>query len=130
MSKLDRISENGTLTAKQRKALEALIVTGSVEKAALAADVGRTTIYRWQAEVPAFSEALQQAQSQALAGFMLELMSMTTAAAQAIRDGLDDTDINVRLKAASLYSARLLQFKQVYEQEERIAALEAMNGPA
>ena len=118
------MSDNGTLTAKLRKALEVMIVTGSVEKAAIAADVGRTTIYRWQAEAPAFSEALRQAQTQALDGFMLELMSMTTQAAQAIRDGLDDPDIDVKLKAASLFSSRLLQFKQLHDLERRLAALE------
>ena len=50
------MSENQTLTTKQRKALEALLLTGEPTAAATAAGVHRDTIYRWLKQ-PVFRDA-------------------------------------------------------------------------
>ena len=51
-------------------------------------------------------------------------------AASALRDGLQDEDIRVRLRAADIFTGRLLQLRELLDFEERLAALEAQQDAA
>jgi hypothetical protein len=120
------MSENGTnLSTKQRKVIEALIVSATTDEAALVAGVGRTTIYRWRNESPEFAAALRDAQAAAMDAFTTDLLAMSASAAAAIRDALASDDLNIRLRAANIYLARLLEFRELHDLEQRIQALES-----
>lgn len=54
---------NSELSAKQIRAIGALITSGSNEEAAKKIGVGRSTLWRWM-KLPEFNQALQQARSQ------------------------------------------------------------------
>jgi len=47
-------------------------------------------------------------------------------AAAALRDGLVDEDIRVRLRAADIFTQRLLQLRDLLDFEDRLSALEAL----
>lgn len=111
------------LTPKRRKAVRALIEHGSPARAADSAGVARQTIYKWMEDAD-FKAALQQAENAALQAFQRELVSMGHLAANAIRDGLQDADIRVRLRAADIFTGRLLQLRELLEFEGRLKSLE------
>ena len=112
-----------TLTPKQRVAVRALVSTGDVKAAAQEAGVNRSTLYKWQAE-PVFVDALHAAESEALQAFSTALVGMGHLAAAALRDGLEHEDIRVRLRAADIFTGRLLQLRELVTLEERVKALE------
>jgi phage terminase small subunit len=113
-----------TLTSKQRAAVAALLTSPDTQSAAVVAGVARKTIYRWM-EQPHFVAALDEAEREALKLFARQLVAMSTLAVAAIRDALEDENISVRLRAADIFSQRMLQFRTLVTLEARIAALEA-----
>ena len=122
------MSDNGTqktLQPAQRKAIEALLTCGNVASAALAADVGRTTIYRWMKE-DYFIAELRTAEQEAVAGLARALAGLGDGAAEALRDALKpDQKITVRLRASEIVTANLLRLRELVTLEERLAALES-----
>jgi len=111
------------LTPKKRKAVMALIEHGSPARAAESSGVSRQTLYRWLEDAE-FIAALQKAENAALQAFQRELVAMGHLAANAIRDGLQDADIRVRLRAADIFTGRLLQLRELLEFEDRLTSLE------
>ena len=73
------MSDDQTLSGKQRKALEALLHTGEVSHAATAAGVSRDTVYRWMKQ-PAFAAAVRDAESRALDEVSRVLIRLSRAA--------------------------------------------------
>lgn len=124
------MSENGTLKTlapAQRKAIEALLTCGNVASAALAADVGRTTIYRWMKE-DLFTSELRIAEQEAVAGLARALAGLGDSAAEALRAALQpDQKMSVRLRASEVVIGNLLRLRELVELEARISALEAGN---
>ena len=55
------MADNGSLSARQQRAIAALLECRSVAEAAASAKVGERTLYRWIAEDQAFKNALSQA---------------------------------------------------------------------
>ena len=96
-------------------------------EAAQQCGVAERTIYRWLNEETAFKNALREAEKAALEMFTRQLVGMAEKASQAIRDGLEDSNINIRLRAADAFLNRLIQLRQLVDFEERLAALERAN---
>lgn len=116
------------LTPQQRKAIETLFTTGSVTAAALASGVTRTTLYKWKNDT-AFTEAMQEAEAEAVAGLARSLAGLGESAAAALFDALQPGEkMSTRLRAAEIVTDRLLKLRELVTLEERIAALEAGNG--
>ncbi len=67
------------LSAKQEKALAALLVSPTIAEAAKSAGVGETTLFRWLQE-PAFQEAYRAARLQVLSAATMQLRQATVAA--------------------------------------------------
>ena len=111
------------LTAKQRSAVRALVTTPDVTTAAATAGVARQTVHRWLSE-PHFVAALDEAEREALKLFTRELVGMSALAVAAIRDALQDESISIRLRAADVFTQRMLQFRELVVLEQRVAALE------
>lgn len=114
------------LTPRQLRAVEALLAFGEVTRAADAVGVNRATIRRWR-QTPAFDAALRAAEAEALDGVGRRLTRLSAAALDVIDQVLADAGAPaaLRIRAADLVLARLLQVRELVEIEDRLAALEA-----
>jgi hypothetical protein len=114
------------LTPKQLRAVEALIAYGEVSLAAEAVGVNRATIRRWR-ERPAFVAALRAAEAEAIGDLSRRLARLSATAIDVVADLLDDDTLSpaIRLRAADLALARMLQLRDLVDVEERLAALES-----
>lgn len=113
------------LTPRQLRAVEALLAFGEVGAAADAVGINRATLRRWRM-LPAFDAALRAAEAEAIDGVARRLTRLSAAALEVIDQTLADADAPtaLRLRAADLALARMLQFRELVEVEERLAALE------
>lgn len=117
-------TEKKLLTPGQRRAIEALLTSGNVTAAALAAGVVRGTLYRWMAD-ESFIAELRQAEAEALAGLSRSLAGLGDSAAAALRDALGSHQkITVRLRASEIVIANLLRLRELVDIEERLRRLE------
>jgi len=111
------------LTPKQRRAIQAILLTGNVKQAAEAADVNRQTFYRWR-KLPHFQRALKEAEAAALADLSRRLVGLSDKAAKALEAALDAPELRYRLRASEIVLGRLLQLRELVNLEERLEALE------
>jgi len=120
------MSEDQTLSGKQRKALEALLHTGEVSHAATAAGVSRDTVYRWMKQ-PLFAAAVREAEARALDEVSRVLIRLSRSAVGTLAGAMADREapLGARVRAADITLNRLLQVRELATIEERLAALEA-----
>jgi len=112
------------LTPKQAKAIESLMLTGSVTQAARAASVSRPTIYDWLKQ-PAFVAELQRLEGLALQGLARQLSALTEPAIQALSDGLQvGMPISARLRAAAVIIERAPVLLELSSLVARVESLE------
>ena len=123
------MSENQTLSTKQRKALEALLQTGEVSTAATVAHVHRDTIYRWLKQ-PAFQAAVREAEAQAIDEVSRVLIRLSKSAVGTLAAAMAERDapIGPRIRAADITLSRLLQVRELAVLEDRLTALEQAAG--
>lgn len=113
------------LTPKKVKALESLLMTGSVTAAAQAAGVTRAAVYGWFKNDPAFVAELRKQEGIALQLLGQRLLAMTDLAAKAVFDCLQPGEpLNIRLRAAALVAERGPILAEMNVILDRIAALE------
>lgn len=117
------MSEDQTLSGKQRKALEALLQTGEVSHAATAAGVSRDTVYRWMKQ-PLFAAAVREAEVRALDEVSRVLIRLSRAAVGTLAGAMADREapLGARVRAADITLNRLLQVRELATIEERLAA--------
>ena len=113
-----------SLRYEQRKALESLLITPSVQKAADAAGVSRQTIYRWGRD-QAFRDALRAQEEAAIDRLSNGLTTLAELAVNALEDGLRSPDLRVRLRAAGLALDALTRTRELLSFEQRLTALES-----
>lgn len=119
----ENVTEN-SLRPRQTAAIAALLASGKVTDAATAGGVTTKTVYAWLRQ-PDFSAALRTAESEALRGLSRRLAGLGDAAADALRDALDEGQpIGARLRAADLVTQRGPALLELTDLIERIAALE------
>jgi hypothetical protein len=123
------MSENTTLSPKQRKAIEALMQTGEVSTAATVAHVHRDTIYRWMKQ-PAFSAAVREAEADAIDEVSRVLIRLSRSAVGTLAQAMADREapLGPRIRAADITLSRLLQVRELATLEERLTALEQAAG--
>jgi hypothetical protein len=123
---MTRNETSSPLSAKQQRAIAALLTKPTIEEAAKAAGVSRATLYRWLAE-RAFQTALADAERRLLETTSRGLIALSTKALAVTEAVLDDQSVpaSTRLRAADVTLNRLLQLRELVSLEERIAALEA-----
>jgi hypothetical protein len=123
---MTRNETSSPLSAKQQRAIAALLTKPTIEEAAKAAGVSRATLYRWLAE-RAFQTALTDAERRLLETTSRGLIALSTKALAVTEAVLDDQSVpaSTRLRAADVTLNRLLQLRELVSLEERIAALEA-----
>src|SRR3954471_926619 len=117
------------LSAKQRRAIEALLATGEVKEAAAQSGVGRTTLYRWLHE-PLFLAAVREAEAAALDELSRMLVRLGRTAVATVAKAMSDplTPPATKVRAADVALNRLLQLRELAQLEARVQALEASAG--
>jgi hypothetical protein len=118
-------SHAGTLTAKQLRAIEALLKEPTTVAAAKAAKVSEATIFRWLAD-PLFDQAYRQARGRLLESTLTALQCASGDAVQTLRGILSDplAQAPARVSAARAILEFSLKAKEVLEVEERLRTLE------
>lgn len=114
-----------SLTPKQTRAIQALLVSRTVAEAAQAAGVGFRTLTRWLTE-PEFRAALREAQEQALDAAVSRLAGAAVIAADTLQTiaESDTAQDGPRVSAARAILTTLLTIREQRDLAERISALE------
>jgi len=120
------MADNGSLTAKQRRFVAALMTARTVEDAAQVAGIAERTAWRYLANSDVRA-ALHEAQAQALA-------QVTRRAVQAMTEALDvlrgiaadgDAPTGARVSAARAILENALRYNEAVTLAERVSELEA-----
>lgn len=119
------MSENKSLSAKQEKALQALLEVPTTRAAAQAAGVSEATIWRWLADVT-FATIYREARTKSLESTLTALQAAGADAVKALREVMNDTAAkgSERVSAAKAIIELGLKGREVLETESRLAALE------
>jgi transposase-like protein len=117
----DMIGEN--VTPKLRLAIASLVATGNVREAAKAAGVAPKTLYFWLSQT-AFKRELRASEELALESFSRALVSLAELTTKALRDGLQDESMTVRLRAAGMVLDGVLRVRELLTLEQRVSKLE------
>jgi len=116
------------LSAKQDKAIAALVTSRTREAAAAVAGVHPRTLARWINEDPLFEIEYRSARRQALDYAIACLQSGAVEAVEALRNALGDRSVHVRVRAAGILLEHALAAHQSFELEQRIKLLEEASG--
>jgi hypothetical protein len=117
------------MTAKQQRAIGALLSEPSIRQAAVVARLGEKPIRRWL-QIPEFSLAYQQARRQAFAEALSDLRAATHDAVDALRKAIKEETGAVRLKAATAILELSIRSAETFEIETRLERLEReLNSP-
>ena len=121
------MSQNDSLTRKQRRAIAALLESRTIEDAAKATQVSERTLFRWLAE-PGFVQALNVAESGVISEAVRALIADLKANHGTLRTLRDDLKLpaSVRLRAAQALDDSLLRWKELQNTDERLAGLELL----
>ncbi len=114
------------MTARQQRALSALLQSPTTESAALAAGVGYTTLRRWLREDDAFKKAYQNELTQLVADAATQAKRSMAPALSVLREIIEDqySSDSSRISAARVlldYGIRLMEITDVLS---RLEALE------
>src|SRR5215218_2251744 len=122
------INVRETLSAKQERAIVALIASKTLEEAAGRVGVTQRTLYRWQHEDVLFQTEYRHARRAALDSAIAGLQAGAAEAVTTLRNALDDRSVNVRVRAALGLLEHALTAHQVLDLSERLKALEEASG--
>ncbi len=120
-----------TLSAKQRKAVDALLATGEVLAASREAGISRETLHRWLRQ-PMFLQAVRSAEAAAVDELSRLLVRLGRTAAATLAKAMSDPAVPwaTRVRAADASLGRLLQLRELATLEARVTELERMSGLA
>jgi hypothetical protein len=111
------------MTAKQQKAIEALLAASSIRQAAAATGLGEKSIRRWL-QRPEFSSAYEQARHQVFAEALTNLRSATQDAVEALRTAVKEETGALRVKAATAVLRLSIESAETLQLEARLKRLE------
>lgn len=118
------MSKNETLTARQRRAVAALVSEPTVARASGASGVSRATLYRWLNE-PSFEAVLTRAQGDALRESVARLSGLMLASLGELAKTLTQSpNPALRLRAADIALRHVLGLLEYADVERRLRALE------
>jgi transposase-like protein len=117
------------LTARQRRAVEALLTNGEVSAAAREVGIHRDTLHRWLKQ-PGFQQAVRQAEAQTLDDLSRLLVQLGRTAVATLAKAMRDPTVPAasRVRAADAALSRLLQLRELATLEARLTALEDAAG--
>lgn len=115
------------LNGKQRRAIAALLISRTVEQAAVEAGVGERTLYRWLDDRD-FRAAYTEASRQLLAETIGRLRAVAGEAVETLRAALQDDLTSNRIRAASVLLDTAVKV-EVDDLARRVAELEGALRP-
>jgi hypothetical protein len=120
-----KMHENGRLTAKQEKAIAALLTEPSVAAAAAKAGIATSTLFGWLRD-PTFDTAYRTARRAAVGHAIARLQQLSSVAVVVLATVMADknTPASVRVAAASKLLDMALRAVEIEDLEARVAALE------
>jgi hypothetical protein len=115
-----------SLTAKQLRAIEHLLVAKSISEAAKQAGVSRTTLHTWLSDEQ-FRSELNRAVGDAIDATVRRLAALSSLAVTTLERAMSDAKAGyaVRIRASDVVLGRLLALRELHDHEQRIARLEA-----
>ena len=116
------------MTAKQQKALAALVRAPTLEAAATAAGVGYSTLRRWLKEDEVFRRAYSEAVAELLEDASIQAKRSLSQALDVLQEVMTDGDENAqaRITAARSMLEYGLKLHDAAEVEKRLQELERM----
>jgi hypothetical protein len=121
-------NEGEGLTARQRRAVLALLEAPSAEAAAAAVGVASSTLWRWR-QTPAFQRALQDARRAAFGKALDRLAATAVTAAETLARNLSCGTPAVEVSAARALLEQIRTAIEVEDLAQRVERLEeALNG--
>jgi hypothetical protein len=122
---LQEITENCRLTARQEKAILALLSQPTIQAAAKAAKISERTLYLWLKE-PAFSAAYREARATAVSQAISRLQQVSGEAVTTLQDVMKDPQAPApaRVTAATKILELALRGIELAELQRRIQELE------
>lgn len=118
------MTENGTLTPKQHRAITALLTERDIRSAATAAGVGERTLWRWLGN-PVFRAFLAATEGEVIDAATRRLLSLQDSAIDALEDVLKNGNHTNKRQAAQAILDTMLKVRELRNIESRLAALEA-----
>jgi hypothetical protein len=118
--------EEKELTAKQERAILALLSAPTISAAAANVGIGETTLYLWLKE-PSFAAAYRDARREAVQHALGRLQEASSEAAEVLKTVMNDpkTPANNKIAAASKILDMSVKGVELDDLAARIAALEA-----
>jgi hypothetical protein len=115
------------LTAKQERALVALLDCGETKQAALTAGVGEVTLWRWLQRAD-FQARYRAARRQVVEGAIAQLQRDCTIAVRVLRDVAEDKSApaSARVSAARTILKQSINAVELIDMQERIERLEEL----
>lgn len=113
-----------SLTTRQLRAINALMTTSTVEAAAKASGVHRSTLFRWLRN-ESFCDELRRTSDAAIAGTARRLATLSGKAADVLDDLLENAQKEeVKLRAADVVLSHMLHVHELSDIENRLRQLE------
>lgn len=124
---MDKMMKNVTLTARQTRAIELLLIGTPIKEVANLVNVSRGTIYRWL-DQPRFQSTINKEKTQVVERLSLALASLGQKAVKTLEEALDDPSAgtSVRVRAADVVINRILSIRELVDFEDRLNRLEEM----
>lgn len=97
--KADRLDSFSSLSLRQQSALSVVALSPSLNQAAIASGIGKTTLRRWMND-SAFREEVIRTRQEAAELARHEIRGLTLRAVVVINQAMDDPDPAIRLRAA------------------------------
>lgn len=121
------MATSGALSAKQNKAIAALLSSKTVLGAAEMAGVSARTLTRWLADAD-FRAALLEAESEAIDAATRRLIGLQGVAIDCLHETLSDRKAlpGIRMRAAQSILDFLMKLRDLRNIEKRLAALESI----
>ena len=113
------------LTAKQERAIAALLSESSIAAAAVQVGVTERTVYRWLDE-PTFSEAYRQARQQVVQQALVRVQALTSNAVRVLEAVMTEDSVppGTRLAAAKVALEYAVKAVELEDLASRLARLE------
>jgi transposase len=121
----ERVMKARELTDRQRRAIPAMLEGKTIEAAAQAAGVSKTTLYEWMKQKP-FRKRLEEARAEVFNEGLGVIKAGTSKAARKLIELLDSRNENTRRLTAHEILAFSLKITETQELERRLERLEEL----
>ena len=120
----------GKLTARQERALVALLDCGEIKRASATTGVNEATLWRWL-QLPAFQSRYRAARRQLVETAIAQLQSDCTIAVRVLREVAEDREApaSSRVAAAKTIIEQSVSAIELTDLQERVEMLEKMMPP-